>query len=254
MSLCRPSVLRHFAWRVFRLSECPCTEIGFWRQVFRVPEPACRQFDTATRETCRRNPETRARRRSNSENPPREARFAARRLANSENLPTRGLAAAAIRETCQPGGGGYGNSENLPIAVMPATEDCKSRGFVRPESVWGKVPSARPMDIPAQLAHMLASPQTFAATCSKPRKRTARSHFEAHVNSHPAPKAAAPSAAAPAAARHPLSLRAGRAKQNAHVETASAGHLRALASSSSSWLTFGPLRLKLFSRLKPSGL
>ena len=118
------------AWRVSRLSECPCTEIGFRWRVFRVPEPACRQFATATRETCRQNPETRARRRSNSENPPRGARFAARRPANSENLPTRGVAATATRKTrqarrgpatrtrktCQLGSGGRSNPENLPAA------------------------------------------------------------------------------------------------------------------------------------------
>ena len=119
---------RFLAWRVFRLSESPCTEIGLRWQVSRLSEPSCRQFDTATRETCRRNPETRARRRSNSENLPRGARNAARRPANSENLParrrrlqklgkpaqSRGGPATQNRKTCQPEGGGYGNSENPP--------------------------------------------------------------------------------------------------------------------------------------------
>ena len=117
-----PSVLyrlvpRFFAWRVFQLSESLCTEIGLRWQVSRLSESPCRQFDTATRETCRRNPETRARRRSNSGNLPRGARNAARRPANSENLPARrrrlqklgkpaqprGGPATLTRKTCQPG-------------------------------------------------------------------------------------------------------------------------------------------------------
>lgn len=125
----RSGCLNFPAWRVSRLSESPCTETGLRWQVFRVSESACRQFDTATRKTCRRNPETRARRRSNSGNLPRWARNAARRPANSENLPIRGWRlrqlgkhASCKRETCT-------NPENLPFKERPAAvtrKTCRS--------------------------------------------------------------------------------------------------------------------------------
>ena len=120
-------VPRFLAWRVFRLSESPCTEIGLRWQVSRLSEPSCRQFDTATRETCRRNPETRARRRSNSGNLPRGARNAARRPANSENLPARRRRLQKLGKPAQSKGGllrKIGKPANQKAAATATRKTC----------------------------------------------------------------------------------------------------------------------------------